>query len=123
VIHAYLGYSIIALQKQLIGTALLIKEKSGNSTSITDSTHCISKATLCSGNNDVNHISEGLNSFDKQIKIGAHPFYIGLLWRYISQWSFRHNLQSLHTHLLSISATFYYPVSRQWIYNTGTTEV
>jgi hypothetical protein len=77
VIHAYLGYNTTALQKQLIGIASLIKEKSGKSISTTDSTHCISKATLCSGNTDVNHISEGLNNFDKQIKTHSIQAFCG----------------------------------------------
>jgi hypothetical protein len=40
-----------------------MKEISGKNTSITDFTHCINKAVLCSGYN--NHISEEvLNSLD-----------------------------------------------------------
>jgi hypothetical protein len=58
VIRAYLGYNTVAVQKQLVGIASPIKEMSGNSSFVIDSTHCNSKAILCSGNNDVAHIIE-----------------------------------------------------------------
>jgi hypothetical protein len=57
VIHAYLSYNIIAIQKQFMVISSLLKEMSGKSTSVIDSTHCISKAVLCSGSN-VEHIRE-----------------------------------------------------------------
>jgi hypothetical protein len=62
---AHLGCNITAIQKQLIGITSGIKEMSGKSTSVTDSTHCITKAILCLGINDVNCISEEV--FDGQI--------------------------------------------------------
>jgi hypothetical protein len=69
-IDAYLCYNIAAIQKQLLGIASLIKGMSGKSTSVIGSTHCIKKAILCSGNNDVDNISEEvLNSLDGLIKI------------------------------------------------------
>jgi hypothetical protein len=65
VIHAYFGYTIVAIQKQLGGTASVIKDVSGKSTSLPDFTHCINNAILCSGSNDVDHISEVLNRLDR----------------------------------------------------------
>jgi hypothetical protein len=50
VFHAYLGYSVVAIQRNLMGTASLIKEMSIKSTSVINSTHCIHKiiyAQLC----------------------------------------------------------------------------
>jgi hypothetical protein len=52
-----------------MGTASLIKKMPGKSVSVTDFTHCINKAILHSGNNDVNCTSEGVhNSLDEQIR-------------------------------------------------------
>jgi hypothetical protein len=62
VIHAYLGYNIISIEKQLMGTASLIKNISGESISVTDFRHCSNKATLHSGSNDVNCISEDVHN-------------------------------------------------------------
>jgi hypothetical protein len=53
VINSYLGYSIIAIQKQLAGITVLIKEMSRKCAYVIDSTLCIIKASLCSGNNQV----------------------------------------------------------------------
>jgi hypothetical protein len=64
VIHLYLGYNTVAIQKQLMGITSLFKEMSGKSTSVTDSTHFIHKAVLCSGSDDVGHISEEVISTD-----------------------------------------------------------
>jgi hypothetical protein len=65
VIYAYLVCSIIAIQKQFVGIASLIREMSRNWISKID---CL-KAFLCSGNNDVSHISEEVrNGLDGQIK-------------------------------------------------------
>jgi hypothetical protein len=73
VIHAYLGYKFVATQ--LMDIASLIKEMSGRSKSINASTHCINKPILCSGNNEVHHISEQvLNSLDGQIPHSAQAF-------------------------------------------------
>jgi hypothetical protein len=57
VIHLYLGYKIVAFQ-HLMCSASLIKEMTIKSTSVIDSTYCIVKAVLCSGNNHVDNISE-----------------------------------------------------------------
>jgi hypothetical protein len=46
VIRACLGNNIIAVETQITGTGLLIKEISGKSISIIDSTHGINKAIL-----------------------------------------------------------------------------
>jgi hypothetical protein len=68
-IHGYLGYNTIAIHQQLMGIiASLIKELSGKSTSVIYCTHCINKAVLFSGNNDIDHISEVFNSLDGQMK-------------------------------------------------------
>jgi hypothetical protein len=58
VIHLYLGYNTVAIQKQLMGIASLVKEMSGKSISVTYSIHFINKAVLCSGSDYVYHISE-----------------------------------------------------------------
>jgi hypothetical protein len=69
VTHANLGYDIIAIQQQFMTIASLIKELSGKSTSVIESTHRINVANLCSGNNDVHHVREEvLNGLDRQIK-------------------------------------------------------
>lgn len=69
-----LGHDTIAIQKQHMDFASVIKDKSGNSISITDSTHCINKTNLWSGKNDDNHINEVvLNDLDRQIKISIVP--------------------------------------------------
>jgi hypothetical protein len=66
VIYAYLGSSIIDIQKQFVSIASLIREMSRNCTSEID---CV-KAFLCSGNNNVSHISEEvLNGLDGQMKV------------------------------------------------------
>jgi hypothetical protein len=56
-IYAYLGCNIVVIQAQLLGIASLIKEMSGKTACVTDSTHCINKAILCS-EKDVDHVSE-----------------------------------------------------------------
>jgi hypothetical protein len=48
-IYAYLCYNNVAIQEQLTGIALLIKEMSRKITSVTDTTHCINKEILSSG--------------------------------------------------------------------------
>jgi hypothetical protein len=58
VIHAYLGYNTVSIQKQLTDIAKLIKEMPGKSTAIIDSTRCINTAILCSRIHDVDHIIE-----------------------------------------------------------------
>jgi hypothetical protein len=45
-----------------MGIASLVKEMSGKSTYISDSTRLINKAVLCSGSDDVDHISEDVLS-------------------------------------------------------------
>jgi hypothetical protein len=55
-ICAYLGYNILAIQKQFVGTASAMKKMLWKSTSVTESTHCINKSFLCSGNNDIDII-------------------------------------------------------------------
>jgi hypothetical protein len=40
-------HNIVAIEKQSIGIASLLKERSGKVTSVTDSAHYINKATLC----------------------------------------------------------------------------
>jgi hypothetical protein len=64
-IRAYLGYNIIAVH-QLMGTAWLTKEKSGKSMPVTDSTRCINKSVLFSGDNDISE--EVLNTFEDKFK-------------------------------------------------------
>jgi hypothetical protein len=39
VIHTCFSYNIVAIEQQLMGIALLIKEMSGKITSVIDSTH------------------------------------------------------------------------------------
>jgi hypothetical protein len=57
--RSYLGYNIIEIQKPLMGTASLIKKTSGNNINVIDVyVFCINKSMLCSGSNDVDHISE-----------------------------------------------------------------
>jgi hypothetical protein len=64
-IHSYLGCNTVAIQKERMGIASLVKEMSGKSKSLTDSTHFINKAVLCSENDGVDHISEEvLNGVD-----------------------------------------------------------
>jgi hypothetical protein len=50
VILAYLCYNIVAIQKQLMGIPPQIKKMSVQTICVTDSTHCINNAILCSGN-------------------------------------------------------------------------
>jgi hypothetical protein len=58
-----------------MGTASLIKEMLGKSTSVTDFTHYINTVILHPGNNDVNHISEDvLNNLDGQIRNSIKAF-------------------------------------------------
>jgi hypothetical protein len=65
VVYAYLGYNIIIIKKQLIGTVSLINVKSGKSTSVIDPALSINKEVLSSRSNDVNLIREEvLNSLD-----------------------------------------------------------
>jgi hypothetical protein len=46
-VRAYLGYNIVAIQKQLTGIALLTKEMSGKSAPAIYSMHSINKPILC----------------------------------------------------------------------------
>jgi hypothetical protein len=47
---------------------------SGNNTSVIDSIHYVNKASLCSGNNDIDHIGEEiLYSLIGQIKTSTDP--------------------------------------------------
>jgi hypothetical protein len=46
VIHAYLGCDVIAIQKQLMDIASLVKKISGKGTSVVYSTLCINKGIL-----------------------------------------------------------------------------
>jgi hypothetical protein len=64
---------------------LINTKMSGESTSIIDSTFCSNKTILCLGNNDVDHISEGvLNSLEGQDKINLDP----ILYRSSEETSF-----------------------------------
>jgi hypothetical protein len=45
-IHIYLGYNIIAVQKQLLDIVSLVKEMSGKGTSVVYSTHFVNKGIL-----------------------------------------------------------------------------
>jgi hypothetical protein len=57
-----------------MNTAPLIKEISENRTSVTDSTHCINKATERSGSNDVNNTNQDvLNSPEGQNILLVRP--------------------------------------------------
>jgi hypothetical protein len=77
VVHAYLDYVIVAIQKQLTRIALLIEQMSGKCTSLIDSTRCINKTVLWSGSNVVDHINdEVLNSLYGKIKISADLYRI-----------------------------------------------
>jgi hypothetical protein len=59
---------------ELMVIASLIREISGKCTSVADSIHCSSKAILCSGSNDVDHIrKEVVSSLDGQIKMDVDP--------------------------------------------------
>jgi hypothetical protein len=52
----------------------IIKELSGKGTSVVDSTHCIDRANLCSGNNDIDRIIEEVpSSLEGQIGIRPDP--------------------------------------------------
>jgi hypothetical protein len=64
-IHAYLGCNIIDIQ-QLMGNASPTKDKSRKSTSVTDSTRCINKSILFSGDNDISE--EVHNTFGEKFK-------------------------------------------------------
>jgi hypothetical protein len=58
-----------------MGTAPLINEMLKKCTYEIDSTYCINEAILCSGNNDVDHISEEVrNNVDEQMQTRADPF-------------------------------------------------
>jgi hypothetical protein len=74
VFHAYVSYKIVAVQRQLIGYASLLKEVPGMNTLVIDSTHCTD-----------------LNSPDGKTKIGlsASPKYMVILRGYIPRWSFK----------------------------------
>jgi hypothetical protein len=64
--RAYLGSNTVAISDQLIGTALLIRETSGERVSVTDSAYYINKGILFCRNNDDYHISKDvLNSLAK----------------------------------------------------------
>jgi hypothetical protein len=68
-------YNINAIQ-ELMGIASLIKKMLGKTTPVIDSTYGINKTVLCSGNSDVDHVSdEVLNSADIQIKISVNSIY------------------------------------------------
>jgi hypothetical protein len=68
VTHAHLGYNIVAIQKQLMCIALLIKEILGNGTFFMYSSHSIKKEMLRSASTDVEHMSEEfLGNVDVQI--------------------------------------------------------
>jgi hypothetical protein len=56
-IHAYLSYNTVVIQKQLTDNALLVKEMSEKSTFLIDFIHCINEI-LSSGILDVDHISK-----------------------------------------------------------------
>jgi hypothetical protein len=57
-----------------LGITLVIKEIPGKSTSVIDFIHCINKAILSSGTNEVNHIIEDFaTSLDGQIEIHVNP--------------------------------------------------
>jgi hypothetical protein len=58
VIHAHLGYSIVAIQKELMGFVSPIKELSERSIPVIDYTHYINEVMLCLGSNDVDLVSE-----------------------------------------------------------------
>jgi hypothetical protein len=49
--------NIVTIQERLMGIPLLTKGMLGKGTVVTDSTRCTDKAILCSGNNDVDHVS------------------------------------------------------------------
>jgi hypothetical protein len=55
--HAYFGSNTTAISKELLSSALLIRETSGESLSAIDSTYYINKGILCRRNNDFHHIS------------------------------------------------------------------
>jgi hypothetical protein len=55
--HAYLYYDIVAIQYRM-GTASLINEVPGKSSSVGDPVYCNIKAVVCPGNNDVHYINE-----------------------------------------------------------------
>jgi hypothetical protein len=57
-IYAHLGYSLVVVQKELMGFAPLIREMSGSSKSVIDYTHYINGTVLCLGTNDVNLVNE-----------------------------------------------------------------
>jgi hypothetical protein len=59
---------------------------SGQSTTVTGSTHCINKGILYLESNNADHINEAiLNILDDQIKTSLDLHYIGLLQGCISQ--------------------------------------
>jgi hypothetical protein len=53
-----LRYYVVAIEKQLIDIASLVKEMLGKGTSVIDSAHYSNKAILCPRSNDVGNISE-----------------------------------------------------------------
>jgi hypothetical protein len=65
--HAYFSSNAVAISEQLINTALLTRETSGERMSVIDSTYHINKGILCPTNDYVHHISKVIiNSLAKQ---------------------------------------------------------
>jgi hypothetical protein len=68
--------------------ASLIKEMSENSTSVTDSTHCINKAILCSGSKVVDNTNQDvLNSYEGQNMLRVRPILHRPSANTLSQWN------------------------------------
>jgi hypothetical protein len=64
---AYLAHNVITISEQLTNTAILIKEISGESLSLIDSTNCIKRVILCWRSNDIEYITKEVpNNFDGQ---------------------------------------------------------
>jgi hypothetical protein len=73
VVHAYLGSAVNSIQKQPLNITSLINDTSvKDPTSVIYSIHCIIKAILCSGCNDVEHISEKIFDDFQSDKCSTH---------------------------------------------------
>lgn len=78
--------NIIAIKKQPIAIASLVKELSGKGKSVTDSAHYINTAILCPGSCDVDvSVKQFSTVFDGEIAISVDPNYEGSFHTWISR--------------------------------------
>jgi hypothetical protein len=68
-IYGHLGYSLVVVQKELLGFAPLIWEMSESSKSVIDYAHYINETVLCSGSMmSTLSVKKSLNSLESQNK-------------------------------------------------------